>query len=1786
MPPEQNGDQQQEQGRSTLSPEFLSGGTEAGLEKIRTRLLDLTNRNKLLNFRHSTASTMRVVNVDLDAVFRRLIEGEKLSFLPVPEPTGELVEFMEEETRKTKLVKPTAIDFANEIGWEVGYDLDEPSEEGEIEGLPVLHYLDGLDTLTRKIGSAARTAIEESGTNMLYLVFGFLEWYESEDSQQPRFAPLLTMPVMLERSGGSKSAAFHCTVEYSGDDLSTNLSLVEKLRRDFGLEMPSLADEDTPESYFIRFAALLRHKKRWRIRQQLSLSLLSFGKLLMYLDLDPKTWQAGTAISGHPIVKELFEGKKSEEISHAEEYPIDDPDLKPEVPNLVVDADSSQHSALINALRGQNLVIEGPPGTGKSQTITNLIAAALVKGKTVLFVSEKLAALEVVRRRLDTCGLGTFCLELHSHKTKKDSLLSDLERRIKAHKSFRDPRELDQHFAVVDDKKKQLTKYANLINRQIDPLQKSVFEIVWARDQAFEALQCDRDLVHKVMLPVAMGYSRGDFASAERFLEVYARHLTTIQEVCDDLSRHPWAWIRRPLHFAEEERLLDLTTGLSDHLRSIAECSERLESDAFLPLDKTLAGLSKSGELLAILPSGVDSIQLHLLEPCRDSRVRAALESFTATIEDANAALQAIQEATLDGGKGLLAIGDDRAIEEATEELARWGYEQSSMADIHKALESSREVERELADSQRVFQEVVTRMDCDIAYSARSVELVLEAVKIIEDAPFDLLHLRKPGFKEDGADQLLRAASETADSLLKEQGELEKEFDVGRAISDFRADELILQSRVLEESNLWQRLLGSSYRSAKAVYRRLAITQSKLSRDDMSKGLRRLAKHLERRKQFEGTSTLSAMLGGDFQGLQTKWPGLVSVATWYSDVAVRLPDHYTEASGFRQLLFDARLDRLKSIKVALGNMNVQLSDLRKAREGLGATIARLQFANPPTATTPIEALISQLHSYNHSVASAVAALEETKPKPGVSPAEIDNCLVDVKEFRECQIAIQTESEMQGYLGQAFDGLGTDVASVRATLRFAEVIDCGGLPKATVAWLLGDDCEARLHELRNGLVELDRLVDASEALVTEIGEISGGAQWTSLAQGPVASLLQRTTDALSHRDDLTPWSHFLKLQIESKEASLDRLTTLAERKSFEPVHLVPAFRYCFYNSLARGMFAERPELSALSGLTQEELRKQYAKADKESIRLFRERAASVIDQRSIPPGNQTGPVGTWTEAALIVHEISKQKRHIPIRQLVRRSARALQGLKPCFMMGPLSVAQYLVPGQLKFDLLVMDEASQLKPEDAIGAIARSGQIVIVGDSMQLPPTSFFQRVSGDSEENDEERAVVEEGESILDVVRTLYQPVRRLRWHYRSQHHSLIAFSNQEFYQKDLIVFPASHHDVPGLGVKYRAVTDAVCENSRNPREASVVVDAVLEHMKDFPNETLGVVALNFEQSELIEELLDQRLRTDPFAVEYQQRMNAGPERFFIKNLENVQGDERDVIFISTTYGPDSRGNQYQRFGPINGANGHRRLNVLFTRAKKRTIVFTSLEPDKINAGDGSPRGVRVLKQYLTFARSGIVEGAVETGDQPTNDFERSVASILNEKGYEVVPQVGVAGFFIDLALRHPSKPGTFLLGIECDGAGYHSGRSARDRDRLRQEILENLGWTIHRVWSTDWFKSRDSEIKRLLIRIQDLLDRDPHYVKAKEKAREVDSLRKRLIDLREGEIKPAFPDSPLEKGLLRKTLLDEFIRQRPKTKDEWFRKISQDLRMGTEPEQVGRFLSRVLELIQEAGEAN
>lgn len=595
----------------SISADFLTGSTEIGLDRIRTLLLDLTNRNKLLNFKHSNASSLRVVDVSIDPVFGQLRDHEKLSFSPVPKP----------DIRGDE--RPSAKDYANELGWNTSFDL-EGTDSRKVQELQVLHYPESLDTVSRKIATAAKTAVEESGTNMLYVVFGFLEWYESDDSKQPHLAPLVVLPVTIERAVGT-SRAVEAVLEYSGEDVETNLSLVEKMRRDFGLETPILEDDDTPEGYFAKFAEILKLRNRWSIRRQITLALLSFGKLLMYRDLDPKTWPAGQSIAKHPLVRELFEGTKNPNITLAEEYSIDAPELKQDIPHLIRDADSSQHSALVHALQGQNLVVEGPPGTGKSQTITNLIAAALANGKTLLFVSEKLAALEVVRCRLDDAGLGVFCLEVHSHKTKKGALLNDIAQRYNMRTTFKDPRELDRHPAVVEEKKRLLTQYASLINSTINPFNATIFEILWARDWCGQEIAAHRERLGLVILPGVVQHTRTQFTQTEQFLSVYAQHLAAVIAPCNAMDQHPWAWITRPLGFQEEESVLASLPEFLINARKAEECCELLQDTVGLTLTPTKYGLEHAAYTLALLPNSGGAIIEDLLAPCQIAANRATI---------------------------------------------------------------------------------------------------------------------------------------------------------------------------------------------------------------------------------------------------------------------------------------------------------------------------------------------------------------------------------------------------------------------------------------------------------------------------------------------------------------------------------------------------------------------------------------------------------------------------------------------------------------------------------------------------------------------------------------------------------------------------------------------------------------------------------------------------------------------------------------------------------------------------------------------------------------------------------------------------------------------------------------------------------------------------------------------------------------------------------------------------------------------------------------------------------
>lgn len=456
------------------------------------------------------------------------------------------------------------------------------------------------------------------------------------------------------------------------------------------------------------------------------------------------------------------------------------------------------------------------------------------------------------------------------------------------------------------------------------------------------------------------------------------------------------------------------------------------------------------------------------------------------------------------------------------------------------------------------------------------------------------------------------------------------------------------------------------------------------------------------------------------------------------------------------------------------------------------------------------------------------------------------------------------------------------------------------------------------------------------------------------------------------------------------------------------------------------------------------------------------------------------IASGSAVSVLLREGEKKRKQKSIRTLLEETGELVQVLKPCFLMSPLSVSTFLSADAVCFDVIVFDEASQIFPLDAVGAIYRGKQMIIVGDSKQMPPSNFF-NASADVDDSDEETGDVADFESILDLCSAVL-PQLRLKWHYRSRFEQLITFSNKNFYDNALITFPSAKADKRWQGVDYYyadGIYDRKAHNNR--KEAEFIVDLIYKNIELYPNRSLGVVAFSISQQDLIERLLAKRRAADS-SKEYFFRKDAA-EPFFVKNLETVQGDERDTIIFSVAYAKDSTGRLLHNFGPLNRVGGERRLNVAVTRAKMNVQLVSSMHHTDIDLKRTQSEGVKLLKEYLDYAENGSIalERALTVNpfEQFDSEFEMEVCDFLKEKGFSVDTQVGCSGFRIDLGLKRPESS-DYVLAIECDGATYHSSKNARDRDRLRQQVLEGMGWKFYRIWSTDWFKNNTVEKERLL----------------------------------------------------------------------------------------------------------
>ena len=572
------------------------------------------------------------------------------------------------------------------------------------------------------------------------------------------------------------------------------------------------------------------------------------------------------------------------------------------------------------------------------------------------------------------------------------------------------------------------------------------------------------------------------------------------------------------------------------------------------------------------------------------------------------------------------------------------------------------------------------------------------------------------------------------------------------------------------------------------------------------------------------------------------------------------------------------------------------------------------------------------------------------------------------------------------------------------------------------------------------------------------------------------VLDKLKLCLMEYDKIDNWCRFSSLLYEMSQKQLVGYVDAAIEANIPQKDIVAVYQRNFYRQWIDYIQHSTPILSTFNRVAHDKHVKNFIQQDEIQFAISKAQIKSELSAKR----PSLDFISSGSAVSVLLREGEKKRKQKSIRLLIEETGDLVQLIKPCFLMSPLSVSTFLNSDSVKFDVVVFDEASQIFPQDAIGAIYRGKQLIVVGDSKQMPPSNFF-NATVDIDDSDEETGDITDFESILDLCSTVF-PQLRLRWHYRSKYEQLISFSNKNFYDNDLITFPSSVTDRQGIGVDYYYANGIFDHKSRNNRkEAEFIVDLIYQNIEKYPNRSLGVVAFSVSQQDLIEKLLSKKRQEDP-TKEFFFRQDVA-EPFFIKNLETVQGDERDTIIFSVAYAKDSNGRLMHNFGPLNRVGGERRLNVAVTRAKINIQLVTSIHYTDIDLKRTNAEGAKLLREYLDYAENGgiALERTVSVNpfEQFDSEFEMEVCDFLREKGFEVDTQIGCSNFRIDLGLK---KPGTsnYVLAIECDGATYHSSKNARDRDRLRQQILEGMGWNFYRIWSTDWFKNTVVEKGKLL----------------------------------------------------------------------------------------------------------
>lgn len=1580
--------------------------TRAALKTWREGLIGLDRRSRLLRFRAPKTSSLSFDGPSADAILDLLRSGKLQSFV------GDI---MDADSGEARPARPGAF-------------LHVPRADAEIG--PVVR------TLMRR----ANEEFLDRGLSVLYVAFGMLKWQDVDKTDMT--SPIYLLPVELVPEGPRATPR----IKGGQDDAVLNPALPLRLN-EFGITLPTYEEVEglTVSEILTHFTTALgkaKDFKDWSLEPEVHLATFSFAKEAMYKDLLDNE----ATILEHPVVRALANGDPTSQSDEFQFDPVDPADIDevapPERTPLVLDADSSQRAAVAAALGGRSFVMDGPPGTGKSQTIANMIGALMHAGKSVLFVSEKIAALDVVKNRLKDSGLESYLLELHSHKTNRKDVASELLRTLD--NIAQPPHGMSAPSrSALEDRRRRLNSYALAMNERRSPLQASLHDVLG-------------ELAELVNVPVAPAPGRPPLELSEEGRAALGGTLARLERTWRPAAQGStflWRAVTDPSSL--ESRLYAAVSAL-DELQGTIRLNEDVVDSFGLRTPRQTTTLMELLDLQHVhRPGFVNDAWLTAVDQTSIHADRQRLGDLVTTYQRA-----------ADLVIGLAGVAYNQLPDEfpALPEGVT----------VHGAIDLAGLTAQTLRDTADSFETRAASLTAAITAAANLAHLTGMAAPVsFADADRVVritdIHREFPGVEAAWLTPSgLHAARQAASTLRLEA--LALEHSESQASGLFTPSALTAPLRDLQDrfANLHTglRKLSGAYRTDKKALGAL-LADAK----EVKSGIAHLSDAIawsDAVGKFEAAGIASGhLLGRWWQGRSTDWEAVDRYLGAAEEVIVLSGGAVSRSTV--TYLASTTVDPAEA--AIADSVRLELASWRASVASPPALAGRPELLVEPPATSVawLSAHIAPMRRAAERIESVSAGTGRDHPL-GDAEAVIAAVLAARACARELDLAT---TGMNAQFGPLYQGFRTDLSGVDVALGWAGRVReraGGALSPHQVSALVQSSSVGNLESvLRKWENARDEILNAFDSSRTdELREDFGD----------FASAFELLRDFQSDTIGQQEWFDYQEIRAELRELDLDETVNFCIEQRLQASAVPKVIERALLRAWADEHIRTDTRLHPLLASDREALVAEFQKLDREIV------AAATSD--IIQSANTRRPANTSLgEPALIRKEGMKQKRHMAVRSLITQARTAIQAIKPVFMMSPLAVSQYL-PHDLKFDVVIFDEASQVAPGDSINCIYRGRSFILAGDDKQLPPSQFFERAV-ESDDSDEGDSDVKDFTSILELAKSsgAFRHLG-LRWHYRSRHEALIAFSNYRFYEGHLVTYPSAQDEGADVGVEFFHVDGMYRRGggADNPKEAKAVAERVIQHYRTRPGLSLGVVTFSVAQADAVvaavDELRTQHRDLDPH-FDKSDRLNG----FFVRSLESVQGDERDVIVFSIGYGPDEAGKISTNFGVLNKDKGWRRLNVGVTRARQRIEVVASMD-----AGDIPPslnENVEALRAYLDFARRGISTLGTQasmTGLMPDSPFEESVIRAIQSWGYVVEPQVGAAGFRIDIGVRHPAKPGSFALGVECDGYQYHSAPAARDRDRLRDQVLSGLGWTLHRIWGTGWYRDRQQEEDRLRAAIE------------------------------------------------------------------------------------------------------